>query len=112
MIRYSKYMKRIELDFEKIVVFNYNLALLSEAGYYLNKVKYDHISFYDEEFENEIVFYPEMSFDLDQGVSEQGKAAAIEFIQQLKKDVEQMMPRYIEEITQAYEYLKERGEIK
>lgn len=109
MLTYNIIFKELEMDFTKIDPYDFNTSELEEAGYILERVNYGYISFYDQDFKNEIVIYPNLSYDIDKGVSPQGVEAAKIFIERMKEDKEKRLPGFVKEIKETYLYLQKEG---
>ena len=107
-MRYCVHTRKLELNFESISIYGFNLTLLSDEGYNLNQVKYDHIGFFNSGTKKEILIYPSLELDMDKGVSKKAKDAAKDFQKQLQDYMTMLTPYYEKEVRAAYEYFSSK----
>lgn len=105
-MKYCKHFNRLELDFEKLDIYNFDLSPLVEAGFYFNRLEYDYLSFYNTNTGDEILIYPELETDFGKGVPKQAKEATNLLITDLIRYREELIPGYKEEVMHAYAYFK------
>lgn len=104
MIKYSRATGVIEIDFERISIYDFNTDELSEQGYVTNKIRGDYISYYHVEKEKEIIIFSDLTTHYDKGVTIKAKKATLNMVKQFEDEIERLTPYYYEDVMDAYKY--------
>lgn len=104
MIGYSRATNRLEINFERISIYDFNTDELSEQGYVTNRIRGDYISYYHVEKEKEIIIFSDLTTHYDKGVTVKAKKATLNMVKQFEDEIERLTPHYYEDVMSAHEY--------